>query len=1292
MEESTIKQSPSDDLNGASQLQPTPVADVSPKLQDQGKPPKRKRRRTTVVCLNCKKRKIKCDRKKPACSNCVESNAAAFCFYVHPEWAIDNYITTAREGLIKSPPVGAAESGSIPNAQTPAVVPNPLANPYVANPLHINQQHQSTMVSNSDFNLKPLDNKKPRLYNAHTVLPSIPSKKLSNPSITEEDLATLKSKNLDSASSTQPSHLAGNVQDILSQLTVLQQKMDFFEKNPPSLNVSYMGSNTFQPPIPALSATNFASRNSGINFYESYDSLEMKRSSDIDFKPFTTNALCCKDPYISVLFKYYNARSISRKIECELHQKMAKNDQLKRKSKVKESNVPHSIIDLMEFNNDPIPPPKTILDKSNKNGSLNGPSIPSATYLSSNTEQARNNDSTVITEAPFVNLQNPEGITKLQGPLEKHAGVAEQVGDMQFLKPNNKQQQQFLKHDIIVLLRKYKRSELDFYFNRFWKVIYPVFPIFDKQDYQKTLERVFVRDKDTGMIVDMDLSETFDLANVAIYLIMIRFSYLIIITQLKVSELERQMITKSKITIDFIQLANNVLSSYKVYRKSKLALLQALALLKYYSIFSVEDGDGNDLSQGITTNAIIAQLALNIGLNRDPSMYQHLNKSKSKMYLHRKVWWAVVSIDKRFCSLAGVLSNFNSFFMGSYCDTRFPTPSDYEVQDPIELKLCDILQRSASAEAAFTQVLEMVNKVSNLPELEELELQIAKMDKLLKQSGFSLGDLIRIPASNPVSSALNGNLSIQLHKEDDDDNSILLICMENFKKLELSLLAKITKTSLYHALLIYFESEKHQDIGKSRLYLNKLLSTIAEVCDISHNYLSHRYSVFINNTFDFHINRLLQASVEKCCLILSSIALRCCFAIPMLDPDAIPKKEKHYMQLFGLCLNLFNEMGSILFNNVGVKYYQGYKALLTLRFIFKVLNYYPVKYTGLAIFQYFILFYNNYEKVKSIPYNSSKLTKILDLNKFQRNITLDGTIQDLLLTWNIKQGPIQQGVTSSKYANILHDDDVVLECIETLRNCNALKNQLFEFKGSDSISEFYSSFYADDNLNENDTPSAVSSVSTPPFNPGSPPATSASTRKHRRESMIGRDQISISPMKHFGSTSPNQMHQMDRKVSENKEICSPSLHNIRTGADNHSSKKGKNKIAKRPFTIVTEHNPRNILNDDEDNLGYPSLLSDEQIVKDMIPGLKDNLSYMPDLNFANFLDDEHELFPTDNPFSLDSFLKIIDEADRVQAPRADTQGDCDANNTNQAGPTQNTSNGQHINSLLGQFEDLRTFF
>lgn len=46
---------------------------------------KKHRKRVPLACLNCKKRKVRCDKKKP-CTGCIKNNVGHLCVYIEPEW------------------------------------------------------------------------------------------------------------------------------------------------------------------------------------------------------------------------------------------------------------------------------------------------------------------------------------------------------------------------------------------------------------------------------------------------------------------------------------------------------------------------------------------------------------------------------------------------------------------------------------------------------------------------------------------------------------------------------------------------------------------------------------------------------------------------------------------------------------------------------------------------------------------------------------------------------------------------------------------------------------------------------------------------------------------------------------------------------------------------------------------------------------------------------------------------------------------------------------------------------
>lgn len=47
----------------------------------------RKRNRVPISCVICRRRKVKCDKQKPQCQNCIKNNVQHLCHYLEPKWA-----------------------------------------------------------------------------------------------------------------------------------------------------------------------------------------------------------------------------------------------------------------------------------------------------------------------------------------------------------------------------------------------------------------------------------------------------------------------------------------------------------------------------------------------------------------------------------------------------------------------------------------------------------------------------------------------------------------------------------------------------------------------------------------------------------------------------------------------------------------------------------------------------------------------------------------------------------------------------------------------------------------------------------------------------------------------------------------------------------------------------------------------------------------------------------------------------------------------------------------------------
>ena len=1022
------------------------VGSISKNKDDSKPAPKKRRKRNTVVCFPCKKRKIKCDRGKP-CRQCCESNASNFCFYSSPQWALDTFL--ANNSAIST------------------------TNNNNNNGTNDSQDIDANKINDKESVLSPLANNNNNDENLTNNFTSEFNKinKIKDPS---QKFALLL-KHL------QQVHQTINDLQGIDKSTLQLNKISQIEANVNSDNKILL------------------------DFHAPFNSLEIKRSSDLGSKPISTKALVCKDPYLSLIFKYYNARTINRKLlkNCYPGEKVTRGH---------ESNIAHSVLDMIKINDDKIPPPQSILDKKKKNETiLNFP---------------------VCISDPNIK--------------------------------NHKDLQEFLKNEILKLLTTIPVIYLKKYFINFWKFVYPTIPIFDQDEFLQTSTRIFGLDimavpfnDEDARIKEINLIETFDLIHVAIFLIMIRFSYLSIITQLNLQTTDRLLLRYFKVPPTFFSLANDCLSAYKPFRKSKIILLQYLTLIKSYSLFSVEDGEGSDLNQGTVLKNTVAILAKMMGMNRDPlnniQIFNHCygEASDKKTFIWRKLYWTLVTLDHKTSSLSGLISNFNETFMERFCDTQFPKPNPYFPNFKLETGICDFLTASNKVSIKFNKIVEDTSRLKDFVTLEEILVDMEEMEAQLDINQCTLSNMKKLNITNYTKDIEE----LEYHLFTDD---ILLTSLSNFSIIELNILVFNLQMSIYHSILIALENKQCKC---SQETLNdiilRLITVVKRITDICHMYLNHEFREYILK-LDYHLNRLVQVTVEKCCLIMVSTALKVCFTKPPINEEELKIRN----ETFKNCLIVMNEMGSLLFNSCGIKYYQGYKALINLRFVFKLLNYYPFESTSIAMIQFFISFYNFLQgKINEADLEvQEKIKKLFKKNSYERNVLLESTLADFMSSWSCSEVENKIYFENVEYDNSLNDTQLLIKMNEILSDYKAIKEQLFEFQDKNS------------------------SVLT-------------NTGKKKTTNTNGDENSDIEKEIH---------HKSFDNITKN---VTPNMQNF-TIITEHSARNILNDSPATMMGLNTNNNSSNTLNDlfseksvTKNQQQIPSLLGDEKIVKYLIPGL-----------------------------------------------------------------------------------------
>lgn len=1037
-------------------------------------PLKKKRKRNTVVCLPCRKRKIRCDRKKP-CTQCVNSNASNFCFYSSPQWALDTFLSSQK-----------------------------------SNPTELPQESIRRNTSTTDIE--------------------------TTPNIFNNKISKLEGNNID------------DIMGIENDINILKEAFDnfaqlkktdsvFLDCKTAYLNEIYNRIDNIKSKFEQQteSSNDDLNLSVSINFFKHFKTLEIKRSSDISCKPLSTSSLIRKDPYLELIFQYYNARTITRKLN--------KNclPGTRKKTRGAESNIAHSVLDLIKINEDKIPKANSILDKKKKDAGVLKMVTNSFTCSEANVERTETQELEMAKEA--------------------------------------------VKNEILAVLSSIPVVYMKKYMVTFWDFVYPTLPIFDRDEFERVLQRILGDvdimsidesnpDHEHVRITNINISLTFDFIHLAMFLVMLRFSYLVIIAQLKTHAIDRILLKKLKIPSSFLNLGNKCLGFYKPFKKSKLILLQYFILVKNYSLFSVEDGEGNDINQGMVLRNICAILLKMIGLNRDPLNNQEIfefcfpNNADMQMYTVRKLFWVTVTMDHKTSSLTGLLSNFSSNFINTYTDTLFPSalvanlPKN-KYNHNIEVGICDYLKSSVKVSTLFNKIIEDTSRIQNHLTLRELLKDLDQLDVALKENNCELKNLKMFDITN-----FTKDIEEVDYKDLHED--VLKLSLQNFKIIELNFLTLNLKVSTLHAVLVYLEDKSIMAddlINKKKvikLIVDLLMDNLVQLIDVSHMYLNSEFKEYILK-LDFHLNRLVQLAVEKVCLVMASLALKSSFAYGDNNKEILNKRES----VFYYCLLIMNEMGSLLFNSCGIKYYQGYKSLITLRFVFKLLNYYPFDRTSAAMIQFFMNFYNLFEQRidDSDSETQKKIELLFENNCYQRGIFLPKKMQQFMTSWVTLKVDNKTEFEHAQFSNCFNDIDIINNVFEKFKKCQCVQNQIFKFNYRPSGKLF----------KEGDTDNKTSD---------------SLANSHKKDDFSGRCKQQ-SPLSNFTIVT---------------EHCARNILNEPSNKENNSL-----------FMASTAMNPSNSFSNIMNLLGeptsldgdgktnaqqqIPSLLGDEKIVKYLIPGL-----------------------------------------------------------------------------------------
>lgn len=301
--------------------------------------------------------------------------------------------------------------------------------------------------------------------------------------------------------------------------------------------------------------------------------------------------------------------------------------------------------------------------------------------------------------------------------------------------------------------------------NMFFSDLYIMAPIIDETDLKGNLLRLFEGTDSDEKCKDLKIYNKLDFAILGTTLLILRLSYFSLLPipwkKTKLSQDIEDLVFKYPIGMEAVSLANDCVNVFNLFCPINLTIFQLVFIVRVYSIYGPESGDGIDHGEGPLLNAMLFQLAYSLGLHRDPDNVSQNVDEKTKN-LARKIWVSLVVLDLGYALEYGDPLNLSKI---SY-DTKIPQFSNAgsnlnNIEQEKELIECYKIMDSYKLLVDFLNDLFKVDKKINILDLIN-RIDITKVEIFDTKSVCDLSNTFLMTLSTP--SILNvRKTQIQLH-------------------------------------------------------------------------------------------------------------------------------------------------------------------------------------------------------------------------------------------------------------------------------------------------------------------------------------------------------------------------------------------------------------------------------------------------------------------------------------------------------------------------------------------------
>lgn len=379
--------------------------------------------------------------------------------------------------------------------------------------------------------------------------------------------------------------------------------------------------------------------------------------------------------------------------------------------------------------------------------------------------------------------------------------------------------------------------------DRFFENVYPLMPYLDYENFiSRTVDIIGKRTTERTKVVSLGMKKRLDFALLGVLLLVLRFAQLSLQSncgaQMKYAAPELQELIDAEISEEFANGAQLCLNQFRILRNSNLEILQCSLYMRIYHRYSPEEGDGPDADSQIY-NGMLLQMAISIGLNREPRELLGPSSSVKVCQLRRKIWIAILQLQA-----------YHNLVLGSPSYTKVQSSN---IKSPV-LNLKEYNSPNEEIEKVVNFWMKRFDERRTVLEhLNDLVLNL-KGDTKISELLDCL-DTLKSIGTNPINSMSD---VLKVRSTTSTESAYKVKWMQSY--LERS------STSLCVYFHIYLKYDAERNKQKTLIYMkkvmalsNNLVSEFIELVNKIPKYLGFGFDFYLTHSFLIAVHRALQA-------------------------------------------------------------------------------------------------------------------------------------------------------------------------------------------------------------------------------------------------------------------------------------------------------------------------------------------------------------------------------------------------------------------------------------------------